>query len=119
MKIFIHVLKEREKVCNSQEAEITFYSTNDRLGSNFDIKSPTIGKIIKWVDPHQNGYFSRDKEFVAEFQISGRNYSYGKIRYVFMDGRSTISVQDEILLERIHDALAILAGRLRKTEYKL
>jgi UDP-GlcNAc:undecaprenyl-phosphate GlcNAc-1-phosphate transferase len=101
------------------EAEVTFYSTNGRLGSNFDIENPTIGKVVRWVDPQQNGYFSRDKEFVAEFQISGRNYSYGKIRYVFIDGRSNLSVQDEVLLERIHDALAVLAGRLRKAEYKL
>jgi UDP-GlcNAc:undecaprenyl-phosphate GlcNAc-1-phosphate transferase len=101
------------------EAEVTFYSTNGRLGSNFDIENPTIGKVVRWVDPQQNGYFSRDKEFVAEFQISGRNYSYGKIRYVFMDGRSNLSVQDEVLLERIHDALAVLAGRLRKAEYQL
>jgi UDP-GlcNAc:undecaprenyl-phosphate GlcNAc-1-phosphate transferase len=101
------------------EAEVTFYSANGRLGSNFDIENPAIGKVFKWVDPQQNGYFSRDKEFVAEFQISGRNYSYGKIRYVFMDGRSSLSVQDEVLLERVHDALALLAGRLRKAEYKL
>jgi UDP-GlcNAc:undecaprenyl-phosphate GlcNAc-1-phosphate transferase len=101
------------------EAEVTFYSTNGRLGSNFDIENPTIGKVVRWVDPQQNGYFARDKEFVAEFQISGRNYSYGKIRYVFIDGRSNLSVQDEVLLERIHDALAVLAGRLRKAEYKL
>ena len=101
------------------EAEVTFYSTNGRLGSNFNIENPAIGKVFRWVDPQQNGYFSRDKEFVAEFKISGRNYSYGKIRYVFMDGRSNLSVQDEVLLERIHDALAILAGRLRKAEYHL
>jgi hypothetical protein len=101
------------------EAQITFYSTNGRLGSKFDIENPSVGKVFRWVDPQQNGYFSRDKEFVAEFQISGRNYSYGKIRYVFMDGRSSLSVQDEVLLERIHDAFALLAGRLRKAEYKL
>jgi hypothetical protein len=101
------------------EAEVTFYSTNGRLGSNFDIENPAIGKVFRWVDPQQNGYFSRDKEFVAEFQISGRNYSYGKIRYVFMDGRSSLSVQDEVLLERVHDALALLTGRLRKAEYKV
>lgn len=101
------------------EAEVTFYSTNGRLGSNFDIENPAIGKVVRWVDPQQNGYFSRDKEFVAEFQISGRNYSYGKIRYVFMDGRSSLSVQDEVLLERVHDAFALLAGRLRKTDYKV
>tara|TARA_B100000035_G_scaffold61777_1_gene49841 strand:- start:155 stop:1672 length:1518 start_codon:yes stop_codon:yes gene_type:complete len=111
-----------QKACEGMQfhqAEVTFYSTNGRLGSNFDIENPTIGKVVSWVDPQQNGYFSRDKEFVAEFQISGRNYSYGKIRYVFMDGRSNLSVQDEVLLERVHDALAILAGRLRKAEYQL
>jgi hypothetical protein len=102
-----------------QEAEISFYSTNGGLGSELDEDNPSIGKIVRWVDPQQNGYFARDKEFVTEFQISGRNYSYGKIRYVFMDGRSSLSVQDEVLLERIHDALAVLAGRLRKAEYKL
>jgi hypothetical protein len=102
-----------------QEAEISFYSTNGGLGSEIDEDNPSIGKIVRWVDPQQNGYFARDKEFVTEFQISGRNYSYGKIRYVFMDGRSSLSVQDEVLLERIHDALAVLAGRLRKAEYKL
>jgi UDP-GlcNAc:undecaprenyl-phosphate GlcNAc-1-phosphate transferase len=101
------------------QVEVAFYSTNGRLGSNFDIKNPTICKVVRWVDPQQNGYFSRDNEFVAEFKISGRNYSYGKIRYVFMDGRSNLSVQDEVLLERIHDALAVLAGRLRKAEYQL
>ena len=60
-----------------------------------------------------------DKEFVAEFQISGRNYSYGKIRYVFMDGRGNLSVQDEVLLERVHDAFAIFASGLRKSKLVL
>ena len=36
-----------------------------------------------------------------------------------MDGRSSLSVQDEVLLERIHDAVANLAGRLRKSEYSI
>ncbi len=112
-------IKKASEGMQFHEAEVTFYSTNGRLGSNFDIENPTIGKIVRWVDPQQNGYFSRDKEFVVEFQISGRNYSYGKIRYVFMDGRSSLSVQDEVLLERVHDALAMLAGRLRKTAYKI
>ena len=98
------------------EAEVSFYTTEGRLGTDFNEVNPFIGKVVRWVHPHQNGYFSRDKEFVVEFQISGRNYSYGKIRYVFMDGRSSLSVQDEVLLERVHDAFALLAGRLRKTE---
>ncbi|MDG1138698.1 MAG: MraY family glycosyltransferase [Opitutales bacterium] len=101
------------------EAEVSFYTTNGRLGTDFHTTYPSIGKVVRWEDPQQNGYFSRDKEFVAEFQISGRNFSYGKIRYVFMDGRSSLSVQDEVLLERVHDAFALLAGRLRKSDYKV
>jgi UDP-GlcNAc:undecaprenyl-phosphate GlcNAc-1-phosphate transferase len=101
------------------EANVSFYSTNGKLGADLNQEKPSVGKVIRWVDPQQNGYFSRDKEFVAEFQISGRNYSYGKIRYVFMDGRSSLSVQDEVLLERVHDAFAMLAGRLRKAKCKV
>ena len=101
------------------EAEVSFYETNGRLGSGLNGDNPSIGRVVSWFDPQQNGYFARDKEFVAEFQISGRNYSYGKIRYVFMDGRSSLSVQDEVLLERVHDAFALLSGRLRRAEYKV
>ena len=68
--------------------------------------------VVSWIDPEQNGYFARDKQFVAEFQISGRNYSYGKIRYIFMDGRRNLSVQDEVLLERVHDAFVIVSEQV-------
>ena len=34
-----------------------------------------------------------------------------------MDGRDSLGVQDEVLLERIHDAVLTLATRLRKKEY--
>ncbi|MEC8420714.1 MAG: MraY family glycosyltransferase [Verrucomicrobiota bacterium] len=102
-----------------QGANLTFFQENGRLGRPVDQENYSVGKVVSWSDYKQSGYFSRDKEFVAEFQILGRNYSYGKIRYIFMDGRSNLSVQDEVLLERIHDALAILAGRLRKAEYQL
>jgi hypothetical protein len=33
-----------------------------------------------------------------------------------MDGRSSLQVQEEVLLERVHDALSSLAARLRKSE---
>ena len=36
-----------------------------------------------------------------------------------MDGRSSLSVQDEVLLERVHDSISTLARRLRKIDYKL
>lgn len=99
------------------EAEVSFYASKGRFGAELDASDPTIGRVVSWIDPQQNGYFARDKEFVVEFQISGRNYSYGKIRYVFMDGRSNLSVQDEVLLERVHDALALLGSRLRKSKF--
>ena len=114
-------LEKAAKGMQFQEAKISFFSTNGRLGIKIDDQhdSPQIGKIISWYDPKQNGYFSRDEEFVAEFSISGRNYSYGKIRYVFMDGRKNLSVQEEVLLERIHDSLAGFDGKFRKADYQI
>ena len=102
-----------------QEAKLSLFASDGLLGSDIDSKTHAVGKVISWRDPEQKGYFSRDKEFVVEFQIAGRNFAYGKMQYRFMDGRSSISVQDEVLLERIHDAISNLAGRLRKNEYTL
>ena len=98
-----------------QEAKISFFSDNGRLGTALDSKNPNIGKVFSWSDRNQTGYFSRDNEFSVEFPISGRNFSYAIAKYRFMDGRSSLTVQEEILLERIHDAISNLAGRLRKT----
>ena len=99
------------------KAKIFFYHSDEQLGSPLEEKQPAIGKAIHWRDPEQTGYFSRDKEFSVEFSISGRNFAYGKVEYTFMDGRSVLSVQDEILLERIHDAVSSFAARLRRNEY--
>jgi hypothetical protein len=43
---------------------------------------------------------------------------YGSINYQFLDGRQNLEVHDEILLERIHDAISSLAGRVRRAEFK-
>ncbi len=99
-----------------QEAKISFYQNSSRLGVKLGEEKPEVGKIVKWSDPEQAGYFSRDKEFSAKFPISGRNFTYGMVEYVFMDGRKSLSVQDEVLLERIHDSISSLASRLRKSE---
>ena len=77
-------------------------------------KNPQVGKIVRWSDSEQSGYFSRDKEFKVEFPISGRNFNYGKVEYSFVDGRSSLSVQDEVLLERVHDSISNFAGKLRQ-----
>ena len=52
--------------------------------------------------------------FVAEFQISGRQYNYGKIFYRFTDSRNKLEVHEEVLLERIHDGLSAFAAKIRK-----
>jgi UDP-GlcNAc:undecaprenyl-phosphate GlcNAc-1-phosphate transferase len=101
------------------KAKIIFYHVDNRLGSPLEEAQPTIGKAIHWRDSEQTGYFSRDKEFAVEFSISGRNFAYGKAEYTFMDGRSSLSVQDEVLLERIHDSISSFAARLRKNEYSI
>ena len=103
-----------------QEATITFYGEKGRLGSSNNRKGASNGivcKTVSWSDGSKKGYFSRDKEFTAEFTLSGRNYDYGKIKYVFVDGRSELSVQDEVLLERVHDSFAAQAAKLRKSRF--
>tara|TARA_B100001093_G_scaffold100534_1_gene92612 strand:+ start:17013 stop:18575 length:1563 start_codon:yes stop_codon:yes gene_type:complete len=96
-------------------AEINFYRESGRLGVAGNPNEFTKLRTFSWQDPDQKGYFSRDKEFSVEFAINGRNFSYGSIKYIFMDGRTTLEVQDEILLERIHDAVSSLSSRLRKS----
>ncbi len=99
-----------------QEATLAFYEENGHLGIKGESNSSTSRKSFSWKDPEQRGFYSRDKEFVVEYGINGRNFTYGKASYRFMDGRSNLDVQEEILLERIHDALASLVARVRKNE---
>ena len=96
------------------EARISFFYDSNRLGAELDNQDPKVGRSVQWQDPNQTGYFSRKKEFIAKFAISGRNFNYGKVEYIFMDGRDSLSVQDEVLLERVHDSISTLASRLRK-----
>ena len=98
------------------EVKVDFFSAGGKLGVLPKTEDSASTSSIRWKDPGQKGYFSRDKEFIAEFSISGRNYSYGIARYTFMDGRSNLEVQEEVLLERVHDGLASLAAKLRKAE---
>ena len=102
-----------------QQATIRLFHEEGRLGSDLSLKNPSVGKVITWRYHEKSGYYSRDTEFVAEFFISGRNFSYGKVQYCFMDGRNSLSVQDEVLFERIHDSISNLAGRLRKKDFLL
>lgn len=97
-----------------QRANISFYMVEGRLGSELKFDNPKVGKVVSWRNPKHSGYFNREKEFTVEFPISGRNFAYGKAEYVFWDGRSSLSVQDEVLLERVHDSISNLAGKLRK-----
>ena len=96
------------------DATITFYEEDGKLGSRMDSGSNTLGKKVSWSDSKYHGYYPRDKEFVAEFQISGRKYNYGKIFYRFTDSRNKLEVHEEVLLERIHDGLSAFAAKIRK-----
>jgi UDP-GlcNAc:undecaprenyl-phosphate GlcNAc-1-phosphate transferase len=107
-------LKKAAEGMGFQEAKISFFYDSDRLGVELDQQNAKVGRIVNWLDPKRSGYFSRDKDFTAHFPISGRNFAYGKAEYIFMDGRSSLSVQDEVLLERIHDTIATFASKLRK-----
>ena len=102
-----------------QQATLSLFEDEGRLGTDLKENDPSVGKIISWRDGVQSGYFSRDKEFVAEFPISGRNYSYGTVKYIFLDGRKGLSVQDEVLLERIHDSISNLARKFRKENFTI
>ena len=62
-----------------QKAKVTFFQENGKLGSPLNQKNHSVGKVVSWSDYEQSGYFSRDKEFVVEFPIAGRNFAYGKI----------------------------------------
>ena len=96
------------------KAIISFYIVKGRLGSELKFENPPVGKVVSWRNPRHSGYFTRDNEFSVEFPISGRNFAYGKVEYIFSDGRSNLSVQDEVLFERVHDSISNLAGKLRK-----
>jgi len=98
------------------EVSLDIFEEEGRLGTKGEPDSSTLTKRLYWKDPEQSGYFSRDKEFVVEFGINGRNYAYGTVKYRFMDGRSSLKVQEEVLLERIHDAFASMATRIRKSK---
>ena len=70
-----------------QQATIRLFHKQGRLGSDLNLKNPSVGKIITWRDPEQTGYFSRDKEFLVEFPISGRNFV--KVEYC---GKSNLKI---------------------------
>ncbi|MEC8043269.1 MAG: MraY family glycosyltransferase, partial [Verrucomicrobiota bacterium] len=106
-------LKKAAEGMGFHEARLSFFYVSNRLGAELNDQDPKVGRIVKWQDTKQTGYFSRDKEFTVQFSISGRNFAYGTVEYIFMDGRSNLSVQDEVLLERIHDSISSLASRLR------
>jgi UDP-GlcNAc:undecaprenyl-phosphate GlcNAc-1-phosphate transferase len=119
LEVLEYCLSKAAEGLQFQQASIRLFHEEGRLGSDLNLKNPSVGKVISWRDQEQSGYFSRDKEYVVEFPISGRNFAYGNVQYRFMDGRSSLSVQDEVLLERIHDSLANLAARLRKQDFIL
>ena len=108
------VLEKAAEGMQFHEAIISFYEENGKLGSRINNEESSIGEKVSWKDPNFSGYYSRKNEFVAEFPISGRKYSYGKILYRFIDNRDKLEVNEEVLLERIHDGLSVFAAKVRK-----
>jgi UDP-GlcNAc:undecaprenyl-phosphate GlcNAc-1-phosphate transferase len=108
------VLEKAAEGMQFHEAIITFYEENGKLGSRINTEGNSIGEKVSWKDPEYSGYYSRKNEFVAEFSISGRKYNYGNILYRFIDNRDKLEVNEEVLLERIHDGLSVFAAKVRK-----
>lgn len=108
------ILKKAAEGMQFHEAIITFYKEDGKLGSRISSGSNETGETVSWKDPEHSGFYSRKNEFVAEFPISGRKYNYGKILYRFIDNRDKLEVNEEVLLERIHDGLSIFAAKVRK-----
>ena len=108
------VLEKAAEGMQFHEAIISFYEQDGKLGSRSNNEESSIGEKVSWKDPNFSGYYSRKNEFVAEFPISGRKYSYGKILYRFIDNRDKLEVNEEVLLERIHDGLSVFAAKVRK-----
>ena len=100
------------------EVKLSFFQEEGVLGVPSDASTRQVREVISWTDSQYPGYFPRDRAFSSEFPISGLRYVYGSINYQFLDGRQNLEVHDEILLERIHDAISSLAGRVRRKEVK-
>ena len=110
------VLEKTAEGIQFHEATISFYEKNGRLGCPIDSNDNKVRSEVIWKDPSKMGYYSRDKEFVAEFPISGRHFNYGKIVYRFIENRNKLEVHEEVLLERIHDRLSVFAAKVRKQD---
>jgi UDP-GlcNAc:undecaprenyl-phosphate/decaprenyl-phosphate GlcNAc-1-phosphate transferase len=108
------ILEKAAEGLQFHEAIITFYKEDGKLGSRISSGNNETGETVSWKDPEYSGYYSRKNEFVAEFHISGRKYNYGKILYRFIDNRDKLHVNEEVLLERIHDGLSVFAAKVRK-----
>ena len=100
------------------EVKMSFFHEDGVLGVPSDALNRQVREVIQWSDSQYPGYFPRDRAFSAEFPISGLKFVYGSISYQFLDGRQNLEVHDEILLERIHDSISSLAGRVRRNELK-
>ena len=73
------VLSKAAEGMQFHEAVITFYEEGGKLGSRIDSGSNSLGRQVSWKDHKRSGFYSRDKDYVTEFQIRGRQYNYGKI----------------------------------------
>ena len=114
LEVLPNVLGKAAEGMQFHEVELSFFEEDGKLGSKFGTNRNPLGKSFSWRDSSYSGYYSRDNEFVAEFPITGRNFNYGKIIYKFIDDRKKLEVHEEVLLERVHDALSSFAAKVRK-----
>ena len=78
--------------------------------------SNAIGRrrVLAWKSSGRQGFYNEQSSLKAEWDIVGKSFRYGRVTYRFGVGRAELEVEEEILFERVHDAIADLASRIRK-----
>ena len=97
-----------------QRANISFYMVEGRLGSELKFDNPKVEKLFPGETRNILDILIVKKNLLSSSQFREEILHTEKAEYVFWDGRSSLSVQDEVLLERVHDSISNLAGKLRK-----
>ena len=100
-----------------QQATIQLFHDEGRLGSDLNLKNPSVGKVITWRDQEQiwiflkgQGICGRVSNFWKKFCLwQGTVLLYGWTQFVYRSRRS---------IARAHPRCDIhLAGRLRKQDF--
>ena len=107
------VLESIALVLDCDEIKLCFFK---QLKVKTDEKNFNTRDSIKnfyWKSHKSPTHFNSDEEFVLKYPLAGRNTIYGDISYRFISKRFKIQIEEEIQLERIHDALVVLATKIK------